>query len=123
MANIQWYGDTVIKNILAQAQGIIDELGAEILAEAEPPQDTSFLKSSAYINSASGLNTFDDSPPSGDYLSRRTNEEEKRERAPQPVEPPRNGAVIGWSAVYAGDVEERTPFGYPAVLRVASKRK
>jgi hypothetical protein len=115
------------KELLLQVRGLslqeIDKLALEVIAESDPPIDTGFLDASAYVNSSSGLNTFDEGWPTGEYFSRRTQRDEWRDTIDAPEPPPRNGAVAGWAADYAAHVEEQTSFIYAAVQKVASNHR
>lgn len=122
MAQVKWYGAQVQKLVKEAGLDCIETLAAEIIAEADAPIDTGFLDASAYLRSER-TSTFDETLPTGRYLSRRTGEAEPRERAPSPADPPPGGAVVGWAAVYAWHVEERQSFIYPALIEVAGRHK
>src|SRR5690606_23699040 len=116
-------GDQVLLQVKDLAIAEIDKLALEIIAESDPPVDTGFLNASAYVNSSSGLNTFDEKWGDGEFLSRRSGSLEQRQSIDSPEPPPKDGAVAGWAADYALWVEERTGFVYSAVQRVASRQK
>lgn len=99
----------------------IDKIALEVIVESRPPIDTGFLDASAYVNSSSGLNTFDETWANGMYLSRKTGRLERRRRVDNPEPPPREGAVAGWAATYAVYVEEFTDFIFNALERVRAK--
>ena len=107
------------KQLLLQVRDLsideIDKIALEIIVESKPPIDTGFLDASAYVNSSSGLNTFDETWANGMYLSRKTGRLESRRRVEAPEPPPREGAVAGWAADYAIYVEEMTDFIFEAL--------
>lgn len=115
------------KDLILQVQGLsidlIDKLALEVIVESRPPIDTGFLDASAYVNSSSGLNTFDETWANGYYLSRKTGRMERRDKVGSPEAPPRGGAIAGWAADYAVYVEENTDFIFNALERVAARNK
>lgn len=121
--DIKWNDKEMLLEVRGLALEQIDDLALEIVDESDPPIDTGFLDASAYVNSASGLNTFDERWPDGKFYSRRTGREEQRRSIDSPEPPPENGAVAGWAADYAARVEERTAFVYQAVQRVAARHR
>lgn len=123
-ANVEFTWNTA--ELLVQVNNLtiaeIDKLALEIIVASDPPIDTGFLDASAYINSSSGLNTFDERWQDGDYISRRTGRPAHRASLPSPEPPPSVGAIAGWAAEYTIWVEERTNFIYSALLSVAGRR-
>lgn len=102
---------------------LIDKLALEVIAVSDPPVDTGFLDASAYVNSTTGLNTFDEIWQPGKFISRHTGLPVDRDAIDNPEPPPKNGAVVGWAAIYAEYVNERTDFIFNALQEVASRHK
>jgi hypothetical protein len=100
---------------------VIDKIALEVIAHSTPPVDTGYLDASVYVNSSSGLNTFDETWQTGMYLSRKSGREEWRDSVDSPEPPPKGGAVVGWAATYAIYVEENTSFIFQALHSVAAK--
>lgn len=120
--NLTWNQDALLLQVKNLSIAEIDKLALEIITVSDPPILTGFLDASAYVNSSSGLNTFDETWQSGRFVSRRTGRLEQRQRIDAPEPPPRVGAIAGWAANYAIWVEERTGFIYNAVQTVAAQR-
>lgn len=122
-ANVELTWNT--KNLMVQVANLsiaeIDKLALEIIVASDPPIDTGFLSASAYINSSSGLNTFDERWQDGDYISRHTGRPVHRASLPAPEPPPKVGAIAGWAAEYTIWVEERTSFIYTALQTVVGR--
>ncbi|PYJ11279.1 MAG: hypothetical protein DMF06_03445 [Verrucomicrobia bacterium] len=119
---VEWNPQALMVKVDGLAIEEIDKLALRIIAASDPPIDTGFLSASAYVNSSSGLNTFDERWKDGEYLSRHTGRTEKRRSVDSAVPPPRVGAVAAWAADYAIWVEERTSFIYNAVQKVAATK-
>lgn len=120
-SHVIWHGDRLLLQIKDLNVEQIDKLALEVIATSEPPVDTGYLDASAYVNSSSGLNTFDETWQAGLYLSRKTGRQESRASVASPEQPPEDGAVAGWAAEYAIHVEERTSFIYTALQHVSAK--
>lgn len=120
-AQLIWNEKALMVQVANLSIAEIDKLALEIIVASDPPIDTGFLDASAYINSSSGLNTFDERWQDGDYISRRTGRLAHRASLPAPEPPPRVGAIAGWAAEYTIWVEERTSFIYRALQEVASR--
>jgi len=116
---VAWNPEALMVKVDGLTIDEIDKLALRIIAASDPPIDTGFLDASAYVNSSSGLNTFDERWKDGEYFSRRTGRTQKRRAVDSAVPPPRVGAVAAWAADYAIWVEERTGFIYNAVQQVA----
>jgi hypothetical protein len=120
--NVTWN----TRNLMLQVRDLsiqeIDKVALEIIVASDPPIDTGFLSASAYVNSSSGLNTFDERWADGRFPSRQTGQMERRSSVDTPEPPPRVGAVAAWAADYAMWVEERTGFIYNALQTVAAQR-
>lgn len=119
--NVIWHGDDLLKEVAKLQIEVIDKVALEILVESKPPIDTGYLDASAYVNSSSGLNTFDETWQTGHYLSRNSGRMEWRDSVDSPEPPPKDGAVAGWAADYAIYVEADTNFIYEALQTVAAK--
>lgn len=118
---VVWNGDDLLLKVKGLSIQAIDKIALEVIAESQPPIDTGFLDASAYVNSSSGLNTFDETWEPGRYVSRKTGREEPRTRIDGPVAPPKDGAVAGWAASYAIYVEDNTDFIFNALQTVAAR--
>lgn len=118
---VLWNGAAVRREIDELAIEEVDKRALAIIADADPAIDTGFLSASGYVNSASGLNTFDEGWPEGQYFSRRTQRQEQRRRVEAPEPHPDKGAVAGFAADYALYEEERTSFLYQAAQRAGSR--
>ncbi len=119
---ITWNTKALMVQVGNLSIDLIDKLALEIIVAANEPVDTGFLAASAYINSSSGLNTFDERWADGLYVSRKSGSLVKRSSLPAPEPPPRVGAIAGWAADYTIWVEERTSFIYNALQQVAASR-
>jgi hypothetical protein len=118
-----WHTADVLAAIDKLALEYIDKLALEVIAESDPPIDTGYLDASAYVSSSSGLNTFNTTWAAGKFMGRRSRALVRRQRVQTPASPPKNGAVVGWAADYAAQVEEKRPFAYAALQRVARRHK
>lgn len=121
--HVIWNGDDLLLEVQGLSIDLIDKLALEVIVESKPPVDTGFLDASAYVNSSSGLNTYDETWQTGEYLSRHTGRLEFRDLIDQPEPPPKDGAIAGWAAIYAAYVEENTDFIYDALETVASRHR
>lgn len=119
--SVTWNEKALLVQVANLSIAEIDKLALEIIVASDPPIDTGFLDASAYINSSSGLNTFDERWQDGDYISRRTGKLVPRASIPAPEPPPKVGAIAGWAADYTIWVEERTSFIYSALQTVAAR--
>lgn len=116
-----WNGAELLLQVNALNLDFIDKLALEVIVESQAPIDTGFLDASAYVNSSSGLNTYDQTWLPGEYLSSKSGRLEFRDKRDDPEPPPKNGAVAGWGAVYAGYVEENTDFIFKALVTVSGR--
>lgn len=116
-----WNGDDLLLQVGGLSLDLIDKLALEVIVESKSPIDTGFLDASAYVNSSSGLNTFDETWQPGKYLSRKTGRMEDRDAIDSPEPPPKDGAVAGWAATYAMYVEDNTDFIFNALQRVSAR--
>jgi hypothetical protein len=113
---ITWDQDG-IEELKQLAGELCDSKATEVVELASPPIDTGFLYASGYVNSYR-VNTFSQTWETGVYVGK--NGDQTRERAEEPEEPPDEyGAVMGWAAVYAWEIEDTQTFIYPALLSVA----
>lgn len=119
--NVIWHGDDLLKEVAKLQIEVIDKVALEVIVEGKPPVDTGYLDASAYVNSSSGLNTFDETWQPGRYLSRKTGRLQERNSVDSPEPPPEDGAVAGWAADYAIYVEEDTSFIFEALQTVAAR--
>lgn len=113
--SVNWFdSDFTLKLEQATDEGLYG-IAAQILAEAIPnvPRDTGFLANSGYVNSPinEGFQR---------QQSRRSPRGSKSKRLYETVDQPpqTEETVVGFAANYAIYVESRTPFLYPAMLRV-----
>lgn len=115
------------KELLLEVEGasleLIDKIALQVIAASKPPVDTGYLDASAYVNSSSGLNTFDLTWQPGQYVSRHGVGLVDRDSVDSPETPPKNGAVVGWAAVHSVWIEEETDFIYEALTHVAAKNR
>jgi hypothetical protein len=114
---ITWDQDGIeeIKQICGE---LCDSKAEEVIAAAAPPVDTGFLQASGYVNSYR-VNTFARTWETGVYTGK-SGDRQARERVEEPEEPPDEyGAVMGWAAIYAWEIEDTQTFIYPALLSVA----
>lgn len=123
-ANItyEWTPRAITATAMRHTERLAERKAAEVVAVADPPVDTGFLKASGYVNSSSGYSTFERRRDDGYYTSRRTGKLVKRTGVAAPEAPPEHGAIAGWSAAYTIYVEERTGFIYRALLIVGSRK-
>lgn len=113
-----WHGKELVETVQHLMLDDIDKIALEVIVESDPPIDTGFLDASAYVNSATGLNTFDQVWANGKFIGRKRKSLVERRSVESPHPPPPNGATVGWSAQYSVYVEEQTHFIYAALLRV-----
>lgn len=116
--DVVWDYAALRKQVSELTLDSIDKLALEVILESDAPVDTGFLDASAYVNSATGLNTFGETWADGKFISRHSKQLQQRRSVDSPQHPPPDGAVVGWAAQYATHVEERTHFIYRALLKV-----
>lgn len=118
MTNVRWYPevDRAIKQGVQQA---VDAIADEILKEARGQLedgnhlDTHFLWQSGYTSKPSGISSI---APDGVYNSTKGNGAQERIAA-TPQLAPSKGAIIGFAASYALEVENKYNFFYGALER------
>jgi hypothetical protein len=120
LGHVAWNERELIAEIKKLELEQIDKMALEVIAASQEPVDTGFLAASAYVNSSSGLNTFEETWQDGRYLNR-TGRMVNRIKRTAPEPPPLNGAVAGWAASYAFYVNENTDFIYEALQRVGAR--
>lgn len=118
----EWHPQQITLIAMRHTERLAERKAIEMVAVADPPVDTGFLKASGYVNSSSGYSTFERRRDDGLYLSRRTGKLVKRTGVAAPEPAPKHGAIAGWSASYTIYVEERTSFIYRALLIVGSRK-
>lgn len=117
---VEW-NQAGIDELLQLGGETVDTFAGAIIDAAQPPVDTGFLKTSGYVYS-SRLSTFDQTWPSGEYESTKGRGLQERERVSEPEAPgDEYGAVAGWAAVYAYQIEDMQPFMYQALLSVSEE--
>lgn len=121
--SVTWHPGELLIQVEGLSLDLIDKLALEVIAVSNPPVDTGFLDASAYVNSSSGLNTFEEIWQPGQYISRHTGLLVDRDSVDNPQPPPKNGAVAGWAAIYAEYVNENTDYIYNALQEVAQRHR
>lgn len=113
------FDGNAILQLLDMAADVRDQIAQEIIDGTSPPKDTGFLDASAYIMS-DRTNTFDGTWETGQYTSTKTGLDAYRERVPEPEMPPdSNTCIIGWAAIYAWYVEDKTNFIFGGLMNRA----
>jgi hypothetical protein len=117
-----WNDKELMLQVKDASIDLIDQIGLRVIAVSQPPVDTGFMDASAYVNSQSGLNTFNETWQNGQYVNRQGKLVDRRKLG-EPEPPPANGAVVGWAAIYALFVEADRNFIYTALQQVAAENE
>ena len=113
---VKWYGNAVSKQVLAEAQKLLNDaafdarqIARDNLTEGDHI-DTKVLYNSVY---AATPDTVSPTPPSGKYASLKGHGQVRRE-VNEPQRPGPKGAIVGATADYAVFVEMEDPFLFRA---------
>lgn len=121
--HVTWNERELLLQVKDLSIDMMDKLALEVITVSQSPVDTGYLTASAYVNSSSGLNTFEETWQPGEYLSRKSGRMEWRDSVDSPEPPPPDGSLAGWAAIYAAYVEENTDFIYDALQTVAARNR